>query len=74
MFLILRSSISAQLVSLPPPKWLSELYIRNAIKTASPEPLIQIQYNFTEMFLIMPSSKIAQMIPLHRIKGPPELR
>ena len=27
------------------------------------EPLIQIQNNFTELFLMMPSTKIAQVVP-----------
>ena len=36
------------------------------LETASPpEPLVQIQNNFTELFLMMPSTKIAQMVPLH---------
>ena len=39
----------------------------------SPEPLVQIQNNFKEVLLLMPSSKITQLIPLRRSKGPPEL-
>ena len=35
---------------------------------ASPEPQVQIQNNFTEVFLIIPSTKIAQMVPLHTNK------
>ena len=38
--------------------------------TTSAEPMIQIQNNFTEMFLIMPSTKIL----LHRTKCPPVLK
>ena len=40
----------------------------------SPEPLVQIQYTLTEMFLIMPSTKIAQMFPLRQTKGLPDSR
>ena len=29
------------------------------------EPLVQIQINFTELFFMMPYSKIAQMVSLH---------
>ena len=29
-----------------------------------PEPLVQIQNNFTELFMT-PSTKIAQMVPVH---------
>ena len=32
-------------------------------KTSPPEPLVQIQNYFTEMFLIKPSSKIGQIAP-----------
>ena len=38
------------------------------------EPLVQIQNNFTELFLIMPLTKIAQMVLLHWTKGLPELQ
>ena len=37
------------------------------------EPLVQILNNFSELFLIIPSTKISQMIPLRWAKGPPEL-
>ena len=40
----------------------------------SPEPLLQIQNNFTELFLWIPSTKIAQMVTLHWTKGLPELQ
>ena len=33
--------------------------------TFSPEPLVQIQNNFTGLLLMMPSSNIAQMVPVH---------
>ena len=37
------------------------------IKTTSPsESLVQIQNNFTELFLMMPSTKIAQIVLLHQ--------
>ena len=36
------------------------------LMTFPPEPLVQIQNNFTEMFLMMPSSKGAQMGLLHQ--------
>ena len=34
------------------------------LQTKTPEQLAQIQNNFTELFLIAPSTKIAQMVPL----------
>ena len=37
--------------------------------TFSPEPLVQILNNFTEMFLMIPSTKIAQTVLLHSKKG-----
>ena len=42
--------------------------------TFPPGPLVQIQNNFTELFLLMPFTKIAQMVTLHRTKGQPELQ
>ena len=38
-------------------------------KASTPEPLVQIQNNFTELFLIIPSTNIAQMTLLHWTKG-----
>ena len=35
--------------------------------------MIQIQNNFTELFLVMAFNKIAQIVSLSQIKGPPEL-
>ena len=40
---------------------------------SSPEPLVQIQNNFTELFLMMASTEIAQTVLLGFIKGLPEL-
>ena len=40
---------------------------------SSPEPLIQIQNNFTEMFLVIPCTKIAYTIQLD-CKEPPKLK
>ena len=31
--------------------------------------MVQIQNNFTELFLMMPSIKIAQLVPLHGTKA-----
>ena len=36
--------------------------------------MVQIQNNFTELFLIIPFTKIAQMVLLHWTKGPQELQ
>ena len=36
-------------------------------KNATTEPLVQIKNNFTEMFLIMPSSKITQTVLLNKM-------
>ena len=41
--------------------------------TSPPQPLVKIQNILAELFLIMPWSKAAQMVPLHSSKGPPEL-
>ena len=41
--------------------------------TFSPESLVQIQNNMTELFLIMASTKIAQTVLLGLIQGLPEL-
>ena len=41
---------------------------------ASRESLIEIQNDFTELFLIMYSTKIAQMVLLYWKKGLPDLR
>ena len=43
------------------------------LKTPPPEPLVQIKGYFTELLLMMPSTKIAQMVTLHRTMGLPEL-
>ena len=40
----------AQMIAL---KWTKEMYL-----TTSPEPLVHIQNNFTEIFLMMPSTKL----------------
>ena len=36
--------------------------------------MVQIQNNFTELFFMMPSTKIAQMVPLRWTKELPELK
>ena len=46
---------------------------KKCLLMASPEPLAQIQNDFTELFLIMDSTKFAEMVPLHWTKGLPEL-
>ena len=38
-----------------------------------PEPLVQIQNNFSELFLMMASTKIAQTVSQGLIQGSPEL-
>ena len=43
------------------------------LTTFPPERLVQFLNNFTELFLMMHSTKIAQMVPLRRTKIPPEL-
>ena len=59
MFLIKPWSKFARMVPLCQTKKLPELLIRNIFKR-----LVQIQNNFTEMFLMMPSTKIDQNIQL----------
>ena len=46
---------------------------KNLKTTFPPEPLIQIQNNFTGLFLMMTSSNIAQMVSVHWTKGLTEL-
>ena len=41
-------------------------------RQTSPEPMVQIHNNFTEMFLMIPSTKIAQRVGLHQTKVQPE--
>ena len=43
------------------------------LMTFPPEPLVQIENNLTELFLMMASTKIAQTVLLRLIHGPPEL-
>ena len=40
--------------------------------TSPPEPLVQIQNNFTETFIMMPSNKIVQMVLLLYVGLPAE--
>ena len=42
--------------------------------TFPPEPLVRIQNNFTELFLTMASTKIAQTVSLGLKQGLPELQ
>ena len=68
----------------PPPKlhkWFALLKKRttrtldkNYLQMTSLEPLVQIQNNFTELFLMMLSIEIAQMVLLSQTKGPPVLK
>ena len=46
---------------------------KKCLYTTSPEALVKIQTNLTELFLMMHSTKILQMVPLHWSKGLPEL-
>ena len=43
------------------------------LMTFPPEPLVQIQNNFAEFFLMMASTKIAPTVLLGLIQGSPEL-
>ena len=63
----------AQMVPLGSIKGPSELYTKCLKTTSSPEPLIQFQNNFTELFPMMSSTTIAQTVSLDLIEGPPEL-
>ena len=47
---------------------------KNYLQMTSPELLVQIQNNFTELFLIMSSSKIAQMVSLYPTKWLQEIQ
>ena len=61
MFPIMPSSKIAQTVLFHRTKWPTELKIETNLKmTSHPKPLSQIQNTFTEMFNIMPSTRIAQ--------------
>ena len=47
-------------------KWVAIALDKKCLKMACPpELLVQIKYYFSEMFLIMPSTKIAQMVWLN---------
>ena len=71
LFPMMPSFQIAQMVSLHQTVGLPELQKR-FFKMTSPEPLVQIQNNFTELFLLIPSTKLAQMVLLRWTKGPPE--
>ena len=55
--------------SAPPNKKAARTTDKIFLTTSPPEPLVQIQNIFTEMFLMMPFYKIAQMVPLHWMNG-----
>ena len=59
---MISSTKIAQMVLLRRTKGLPELQIRIYLITSHPEPMVQIQNNFTELSHIMPSTKIAQMV------------
>ena len=60
--------------SAQPNKWATRVLDKKCLYMTSPlEPLVQIQTYFTEIFLIMPSTKIEQMVLLHKTRGPLEL-
>ena len=63
----------AQMVLLHRIKKATRALEKKYLKTISPEPLVQIQNNLLELFLMIPSTRIAQMVPLCRTKGLPEL-
>ena len=50
--------------SAPPNKIATNALDKKYLKTTSPEPLVQIQNKFTQMFLKRPSDKIAQLVPM----------
>ena len=79
MFLIISSTKVAQMVLVRRTKWPPEIKKKkkkkkkkNLYTIFSPETLIQIQNNFAELFLIMTTTKKAQMVPLPHTKWSPE--
>ena len=46
--------------SAPPNMGAARALDKNSLTASPPEPLVKIQNNFTELFLIIPSTKIAQ--------------
>ena len=60
--------------SAPPNRRAARAPDKKYLKMTSPEPLVQIQNNFTELFLIMPFTKIAQMVLLCLTKRLPEIK
>ena len=63
MFHMIPAFKIAQMVLLHRTEGLQELQIF-FLMTSPSEPLVQIQNNFTEWYLLIPSTKIAQMVPL----------
>ena len=53
---------------------LAELYNKKYLQMKSPEPLVQNQNNFTEMVLMLPSTKIDQKVQLGWTTWLPELK
>ena len=58
MFLMMLSAKIAQMVLLTEKGAARALDKKYLQTTFSPEPLVQIQNNFTEMFLMLPSTKL----------------
>ena len=52
-------------VSVPPNMSDARDLDKKSFKLHLPEQRVQMQINFTELFLMIPSTKIAQMVPLH---------
>ena len=63
MFLIMPSTNIAQMVMLCQ-KGVGRAIDKKYIQMKSPEPLVQNQNNFTEIFLMLPSTKIDQKVKL----------
>ena len=61
MFLILPSTKIEKMVLLQP-KRAAKALDKKCLQITSPEPLVQIQNNVTEMSLVLPSTKIDQKV------------
>ena len=56
-----------------PNKWAARALDKKYLLTISTEPFVEIQNNLTEVLLMIPSTKFAQMVPHRQTKGPPGL-
>ena len=69
MLIMMPSAKTAKNGSAPPNKRAVRALEKKYHETTYPEPLVQIQNNLTEKFLMIPFTKIEQTVPLGWTKG-----